>query len=315
MTENDKPGSLDIKALLRVMAGAVMISFSAVFVNLVDTPPSISAFYRVFFGALALFAVAMFRREKLKMSPVLLTIAGAGVLFMLDLECWHRSILYIGPGLSTILGNFQVFFMAFVGAVFFREVLSLRLIVALPLAVLGLWLLVGVDIDKLDHGTIMGVVMGLLTAVWYTGYILLLRRSQQRPDRFPLILNMALVSGATAVITGAGALAQGVSFAIPDAPTGVYLLCYGVLCQGVGWVLLSSGLPTLPAAVSGLVMLTQPTLSFTWDILFFDRPTGPLGLLGAVMAITAIWMGLSGQNAAQRKKTLKLASQAASVKS
>ncbi|ABB37592.1 protein of unknown function DUF6 transmembrane [Oleidesulfovibrio alaskensis G20] len=299
---------LDMKALLRVMAGAVMISFSAVFVNVLETSPSASAFYRVLFGGMALLAVALWRRERLSTSPlVLATIAGAGVFFMLDLECWHRSILYIGPGLATILGNFQVFFMAFAGAVFFREALSLRLVVALPLAVCGLWLLVGVDVDNLPEGTVMGVIMGLLTAVWYTGYILLLRRSQRMACRMPVMMNMALVSLCTAAACGVSTLLQGASFAIPDTVNGMYLLGYGVLCQGVGWLLLSSGLPGLPAAVAGLVMLTQPTLSFVWDVLLFDRPTGPLGVAGAVMAIVAIWMGLSGQNAAQRRRALKLA--------
>ncbi|MFV0422374.1 DMT family transporter [Oleidesulfovibrio sp.] len=303
-----EPESLDIKALLRVMAGAVMISFSAVFVNVLDTSPSASAFYRVFFGGIALLAVALWRKEKLTTAPVVLaTIFGAGVFFMLDLECWHRSILYIGPGLATILGNFQVFFMAFVGAVFFREALSLRLVVALPLAIFGLWLLVGVDINDLDETIVMGVVFGLLTAVWYTGYILLLRRSQRMASKMPVMMNMALVSLCTAVACGASLLLQGLPFAIPDATNASYLIGYGVLCQGVGWLLLSSGLPMLPAAVAGLVMLTQPTLSFVWDVLFFGRPTGPLGLLGAAMAITAIWMGLSGQSAAQRKRALKLA--------
>ena len=39
----------------------------------------------------------------------------AGVFFSLDLWFWHRSIIYIGPGLSTLLANFQVFILMLVG--------------------------------------------------------------------------------------------------------------------------------------------------------------------------------------------------------
>ncbi len=302
---------LDVKALLQVMAGAVIISFSAVFVHLVDVPPSVSAFYRVAFGAMALFAAALWRREVCLPTPaVLLVVCGAGVFFAFDLECWHRSIGYVGPGLATILGNFQVFFMAFAGVVLFGEALSLRLLAALPLAVCGLWLLVGVDVDNLGQGMGMGVILGLLTAIWYTGYILLLRRTQHMERRMPIVLNMALVSLCSAGVSGAGLLVQGGSFAIGFGADAVYLLGYGVLCQGIGWLLLSSGLPALPASVAGLIMLVQPTFSFVWDIVFFGRPTGSLGVLGATIAIGAIWMGLSGQNAVQRKRARRIRQQA-----
>ena len=34
----------------------------------------------------------------------------AGFVFFLDLYCWHKSILYSGVGISTILANTQVFY-------------------------------------------------------------------------------------------------------------------------------------------------------------------------------------------------------------
>lgn len=295
-------GRLPLGPLLRVLAGGTMISFAAVFVKLVNVGPSTSVFYRVFFGGVALLLLALARGERLRVGRGIWGIVlAAAFFFTLDLEAWHRSILYVGPGLATILGNFQVFILAFIGAVVFKERISLRLIMALPLAIGGLWLLLGVDVSGLPEGTIPGVIFGLLTAVFYACYILTLRRSQGVEGRLPLIMNMAVVSLGTALFSGVSSQFHDVSFAIPSLQDGGYLIAYGLLCQGVGWVLLSSALPKLPAAVAGLLMLIQPTLSFIWDILLFDRPTGPLGVLGACMAIFAIWVGISGQQAAQRR--------------
>jgi len=136
---------------LQMLVGAVIISFSAVFVRLAHVGPTASGFYRVFFGALFLLAVVLIKRQRLwaGWTPLWLAVA-AGILFSADLISWHRSILYVGPGLATILANFQVFFLAAIGVFVFKERVSWRLLVSIPLAVAGLFLLVGVDWANFD---------------------------------------------------------------------------------------------------------------------------------------------------------------------
>lgn len=297
----------DAGGLLRVAGGGVLISFSAVFVKLVHTGPSQAAFYRMLIGGLALLCVVLIRRERLRArSGVWAVMVGAAVLFALDLECWHRSILLVGPGLATIIGNFQVFFIAVAGAALLGERLSARHMAAIPLALTGLWLLLGVSPAELlpvaaDSGLVVGdtaagVGYGFATALFYTGFILLLRQSRGMAGMLAPVANMAVISLACAAVAGAGILARGGGFGITDAASGGYLAAYGVLCQGVGWVLLSTGLPRLPASLAGLVMLVQPALSFVWDMVLFGRPTDVRGVAGAGIALFAIWLGLSGQS-------------------
>ena len=50
-------------ALLSLIMGAVMISFSGVWVKVAHVTPNVSAFYRVFFGAIILLGAALYRRE------------------------------------------------------------------------------------------------------------------------------------------------------------------------------------------------------------------------------------------------------------
>lgn len=300
---------LDLGGLLRVAGGGVLISFSGLFVKLAHVGPSQSAFYRMFFGGVALLCVALARRERLRARRgVWAVMVAAAVFFALDLECWHRSILLIGPGLATIIGNFQVFFIAIAGAVLLRERLSVRHMAAIPLALAGLWWLLGVSPAELlpvtaDGGlavgdALAGVAYGLATALFYTGFILLLRHSQGMGGMLTPVANMALVSLVCAAMIGAGILARGGAFAIGDAPSFGYLVTYGILCQAAGWVLLSTGLPRLPASLAGLVMVVQPALAFVWDILLFDRPTDGWGMAGAGLSLFAIWLGLSGASGA-----------------
>lgn len=278
-----------------VLAGAVCISVSPLFVKLDDTGPSAVAFYRLFWGGLALLLVALARRERILpgRTTLLVCILPAAVFFCGDLVTWHWSILHVGPGLATILSNFQVFFLALFGVVFLREPLGWRLGTAIPLALFGLLLLLDADPRHLPPGMGAGLACGLISALFYTGYILCLRRSQSaaQEGRLPAIANMGVISLVSAVFVAAVALADGETLLVTSARSNLLLLTYGIGCQGLGWLLLSKGLPLLPAARAGLIMLAQPSLSFVWDVVFFNRPTSAWGYCGAVGALLAICLG------------------------
>lgn len=276
----------------QLIAGAVMISFSAVFVKLVTVPPTASAFYRMLFGGLILAAIVLWRRERLRLSPVtMLLLLLAAVCFALDLSLWHRSILYVGPGVATLLANFQVFVLAAAGVLVFRERLTRWQLVSIPLAVLGLALLVGVDWTHLSSGYQRGVIFGLITACCYAGYILSLRRTRVAETSGSSFATIALISLAAAVLLAAEMLVQGESFAIPNFANAGWLVAYGVFGQVLGWVLISNGIHRVRASQVGLILLLQPLCAFVWDALFFGRRFTAVELAGAVLALAAIYLG------------------------
>lgn len=280
--------------IVRVMAGGVMISFSAVFAKLTIVEPDVAAFYRTFVGGLFLIIVSLVRKESLRISVQILPWAiGAGGCLVLDLLFWHRSIACIGPGLATILINFQVFVLAVAGWLCFSETMPKRLFVAVPMAMIGLWLLVGVDLTTLPKQMVLGVCLGLGAAFWFGMYTLLVRISQSYSDSPKSAPNVAIISLTSAALLAGVCLAQGESLAIPTARDAVWLFLYGLISQGIGWLLIASGLPKVPAFIAGMAILIMPTLSFVWDILFFARPTGLLGLGGAVLALISIWIGVT----------------------
>jgi drug/metabolite transporter (DMT)-like permease len=100
-----------------------------------------------------------------------------------------------------------------------------------------------------------------------------------------------VVSFATALFLGLEMMRNGESFAIPDAQTLSALVGLGLMCQTLGWFLIGHSLPRIPAAVAGLVLLLQPSLSFVWDVLFFNRETSAMAWTGVVLALCAIYIG------------------------
>lgn len=281
---------------LRTTLGAVMISFSAVWVELAHVTPTVSAFYRVFFGGLFLLILLAVRRDKLWHGwPRLWLSLVAGIFFALDLYTWHRSISYVGPGLATILGNFEVFLVPAVGVVLYGERLNLRFVLSVPLAVAGLFMIVGIRWEQLNADTRMGIYYGLLTALFYTGFLVVLRKLQSHPSRPSAALSLMVVSFSTALILAVEMIRVDESFAVPDIQSGLSLAALGLMSQTVGWLLITRSLPQIPAAVAGLILLLQPSLSFIWDVVFFDRETSTLAWAGVALTLSAIYLGATSE--------------------
>jgi len=277
---------------LRLFLGAVLISLSPVWVKLVSVPPTTSGFYRVAIGSVTALLLMAFARQKLRLSRRAWLLVGlAGAFFSLDLFFWHRSIIYVGPGLSTLLANFQVFIMMFAGVVLLRQKPSAAQLLAVPLALAGLLMIVGLDWQSLPGDYRLGVIFGLLTAMMYAGYLLSLRAARvDSTTRVPLA-EVAVVSLVCTLLLVLMAQVEGVSLAVPDTADIKWLLCYGILSHSFGALLLASSLPHVSTTEAGLALLLQPTLSFVWDVLFFDRPMQPLEIVGAAIALLAIYLG------------------------
>ncbi len=289
--------------VLQVLAGSVAISFSPVLVKLAHVGPTMIGFYRTFIGGALLFGIVLARRERLwrGFRPFTWAIL-AGVFFTIDLSLWHRSITYVGPGLATILANFQVFFLGGIGILIFREPLTVRLLLAIPLAVVGLILLVGVEWTGLAASYRWGMGLGIATAVAYTGYVLALRKAQKLPGGLSPTANLALVSGITALFMVAEGVLQGENLAVPDLQSWGALLAYGAVCQALGWILIARGIAAVGASRVGLLLLLQPSLAFVWDVVFFRRPTAPIEAFGAAITLAAIYLGSAPARTHARRK-------------
>ncbi|MGH8399047.1 MAG: DMT family transporter [Gammaproteobacteria bacterium] len=287
----------------QLIAGAVMISFSAVFVKLVTVSPATSAFYRMLFGGLILLGIVMWRRERVRLKPAAVAmLVLAAVFFALDLSVWHRSILYVGPGVATLLANFQVFVLAAAGVIVFRERLTWFQMGSIPLAILGLVLLVGTDWSSFSAGYQLGVILGLVTALCYGGYLLTLRRARVAETVGSPFVTITVISLATAVLLALAMWPEHASFVIPTWKDAGWLIAYGVFGQVLGWVLISSSIHKVRTSQVGLILLLQPVCAFVWDVLFFGRRFTMVEIAGAVLALAAIYLGSVKRSAASIKQ-------------
>ena len=276
--------------MLDLLLGALAISFSAVFMKLVAVGPTAAGFYRMLFGGLLLAGLLVWRGERLALGRAAPWVLAAATAFALDLVFWHRSILAVGTGLATLLANFQVFLVAVASVTLFGERGGWRLGVAVPLALLGLALIVGVDPSALEPAQRAGIGLGLATAVCYASYILALREARSAAATSATALITA-ISLATAALLAVAVPLAGESFLIPSLRDFGVLVLYGLVGQVLGWVLISRAVDRVPVSRVALVLLLQPLFAYLWDVAFFGRWFSATEVAGAGLALIGIYLG------------------------
>jgi len=280
-------------ALLQMTVGAAAISTTSLFVKLAHVGPTVSAFYRMALGGAMLLIglIALGRWQRVRLGDLGWLLIPA-IAFALDLMVWHRSILYVGPGLATLLGNFQVFLMALAGFFLYRERLGWPFLAGVALGVVGLYLLVGLEWSAVGAQYRLGVILGIVTGIAYAIYMLSTRHAQRSGHvRLAPAQLLCVSSLLCAAVLGIAAAVEGDGFIVPDLQSAAALLGLAFFGQVLGWVLLTAAMPRLPASMIGLLLLLQPALSFVLDVVLFARPTRTTDWIGVGLSLLGIFVG------------------------
>ena len=276
---------------LRLYFGAVLISFSPIFVSLVRINPTASAFYRVFIGGIALTLYLLISKKRFDFNKsVWLFLLMASIFFAADLWFWHRSVIYVGPGLGTLLANMQVFIMMMAGIFLYKQMPTRVQLFSVPFAVIGLSMIVGLDWNELKPNYQMGIIFGLLTAICYSSYLISMRQAQQSETNVIPISEVAVMSLMVSMILALTAFFENESLVVEDSYDYLVLLMYGVGSHAIGGIMIASALVRVSTTEVGIALLLQPTLSFIWEILFFNRSFSMIESVGVIIVLYSIFL-------------------------
>ncbi len=271
------------------MLGALTIAWSSIFVKLSHASPSTAAIFRCAYALplLLLLALVEDRRYGSRSWRDRRAAIAAGAFLAIDLIFWHHSIDDVGAGLATVLANIQVVFVPLVAWMVLSEHPGRRVLVALPVTLLGVLLISGV----LEHGAYgsnprAGAVYGVAAGVSYVGALLLLRRGGvdlRRPagPLFDMTLTSAIVASAIGAVWGDARF-------IPVWPGAAWLITLALTSQVLGWMLITISLPRLPAALTSLLLMIQPIGSLILGAIIFGESPSTLQLLGVLVVLGAV---------------------------
>lgn len=282
-------GSLTGRPRLAALLGAMCIAFSGIFYVAADVSPSTATVFRCLFGLPILVLVGL--QERGRYGPLPRRTAGlamvAGVFFAGDLLFWHHAIEAVGAGLATVLANTQVLVVGFVAWVLFGERPSRSVLLAVPVILIGVVLISGViGAGAFGADPALGVVLGLLTALCYSGYLLVIRRGSRdlRRPAGPV----AIATASTAAVATVIGLAMGDLDLTPPPESLAWLAMLGVTSQSAGYLLISLSLPRLPAIVTSIILLSQPVTTVILAVVLLGERPSIWQLLGVALVIGGI---------------------------
>ena len=286
------------RPLLTAALGAACIASSGVLVRLSEASPVTVAVFRCLYALPVLGAITLYEQKRFGSLSARARYLGwiAGFFFTVDLILWHNAIEAVGAGLATVLGNMQVLLVGFAAWFLLKERPHKTLFWAIPVMLVGVVLISGV-VGQGTYGEdpTMGVVLGLGTSVAYAVFILVLRQGSSDLSRIAGPLFHATLAS---VVFSAlyGLLTDSVDWTI-EWPGHGWLIVLALTAQVLGWLLISSSLPRLPAAVTSVVLLLQPVGAMTLAALIVDeRPSlaqlaGAMAILAGVVIATASHRG------------------------
>ena len=274
---------------LSAAAGALVIAFSAILVRLADVSPETAAVFRCGYALPALGLLAWVERRRFgpRSSRDRMLALAAGAFFAADLVSWHHSIAAVGAGLATVLANVQVVVVGLVAWLLLGERPDRRATASVPVVLVGVVLISGaIGSGAYGDDPALGVVYGLITAVTYSGFLLVLRRGNTDLRRPAGPLFDATLS-ATLFCLLAGVVIGGLDL-VPGPEAQAWLITLALSSQVVGWLLISISLPRVPAVLTSIVLTLQPVGSVILGVVLLSESPSGVQLAGVAVVLSGI---------------------------
>ncbi len=282
-------------AFLSLLAGAAAIAFAPIFVRLSDVSPIASAFWRVAL-AVPLLWIWVFAARDRSTPPSSAQAAAtartplkaallAGVCFACDLGAWHVSLTWTSVANATLESNFAPVFVTLGAWLLWKQRPNAKFLAALAATLTGAVLIIAPNAAA-SRVALAGDMLGVLTAVFYAGYMLAIKRATGQ-------MAVARLMAISATMTAATLLPLALLTSERFVPAGLQgwmvLAGLALIAQVAGQSLIGFALSHLPAALSSTGLILQPVLAalFAWVLL--NEPMAPLQMAGGVIVLIGIY--------------------------
>ena len=192
-----------------------------------------------------------------------------------------------------MLGNVQVVLVPLTAWLLLRERPTRQVLVAVPVVLMGVVLISGV-LGEGAYGDdpTLGAVFGILTAIAYAGFLLVLRAGSTDARRSSGALFHATLASAI-VIVPAGLLLGELEFTTSREAAG-WLVVLALTSQVLGWLLITAALPQVPASLSSVVLTLQPVMAVVLAMILVDEDPSAVQLLGILVVVAGIVLATAG---------------------
>lgn len=242
--------------------------------------------YRFGISALVLGIWLFFRKHDLRITlKELFTLSWLGLFYSLTALLLTTSYLYIPSGVATTIHFLYPVVVTLVMILFFKDKVSLLLVMATLMAISGVYLLS-------NNGTggsvgLQGLLLVLVTVLTYALYIVGVNKScVHRMDGLKLTFYVLLIG---AVVFGLQLLVKGERLnAVPDWNTGIYLILLALIPTLVSDFTLILSVQHVGSTTTAVLGCMEPLTAVAMGVLFLNEHLGSWQIVGMFIVLLAV---------------------------
>jgi len=286
------PGGNDRRragAVVALLAGALAIATSALFVKVSEAGPVATAFWRIALALPFLWAWAIIEQRGALIAAFVEhrgLILAAGFFFAGDLAFWHWSIVLTTVANATLLANLAPIFVTLATWLLFSRRPSALFALGLITALAGVTTLLGADF-RVGGMAVLGDFFGVVTAMFYGAYQLAVTRLRAG------VATSSIMAWSCTIMTLfllPVALASGEQV-LPVTATGwVTLIALAIIAQVAGQSLIAYAMAHLPATFSSVGLLFQPVMAAMFAWILLGEVLGATGIAGGIIVLIGIFI-------------------------
>ncbi len=269
-----------IQARLLVIVAAFCWGLSGVTISFVQSAsPWQVAFFRAFWFSISLFFFLDFKHIKVAFLNTTKLIFIAGLALGLCFVCYVYAMLEIGVSNAIFLMAAAPIFGVVFSWILVREVITLKAILAIGIAALGIYLIVD---GNLSSGSVIGWLTGIGSPLFFGLYTAMLRTGKD--------------GDMEAAMPWAGLTTMIISFYF-IGPSGITTITFndlivtmvlGAVSIGLGFYLYTLGSRKLPAVELGLLALLEIIFGIPLAVFVGGQPITLSALIGGSCVLIAI---------------------------
>ena len=205
----------------------------------------------------------------------------AGIFLGFGFSAYVFAMYYTTVANTLFIITTETIFLALFGFIFLREKISLVTFISILLGMSGVLLIVGSSLSIQTNEQFFGNIVAFVMPISFAVLVIIIRK-------YPSVdmLPAQVTAGICAAIIG-----YLVAGKLLISPHDLFLgFVAGVFQIGFGFILITVGSKTTPAAVVGVLMLTEAVLGPIWAWLFINEiPPGTVITGGCIIILAIIF--------------------------
>ena len=272
-----------IPGTILVLLGAICLSFGGIIVKSFEGANLWQIlFWRQFFFSIvvALYLLISFKKNFFKSfrSSGLPGVI-AGVFLGVGFSAYVFAMYHTTVANTLFIISTETIFLALFGYIFLKEKINLVTLISIIMGMSGVLLIIGSSLSIQSNTQFFGNIVAFIMPISFAVLVVIVRKY----PKIDMVPSQFIAGGIAALI---GYLVAG---KLSVSPHDLFLgFLAGTFQIGFGFIMITIGSQTTPAAVVGILMLTEAVFGPLWALLFINEIPPITVIIGGSIIVLAI---------------------------